>query len=268
MYTIGQFSIVCQVTPKALRHYEEIGLLKPAQIDPYNQYRYYAEEQVEVARRIRLARDTGMSLQRIKEILARDERNKSIDDILQAHRLELLDQMDQLNGRLTRLSWWQSGQEGISMQPKAKYDVILREIPAALVRSRRQALSDFPKGLGDLMNAVAGEIAGAGKVPAGPPCTLYYDEEFNPNRVDVEVAFPVSDKETATRTIPATLAATTVHVGSYNGLDQAYAAVYGWANANGYEPVLPMRDVYMNDPENVPQEHLVTEVILPVRRKA
>ncbi len=51
---------------KALRHYEEIGLLRPAHVDRFNQYRYYSTDQVELVRLIRIARDTGMSLARIK----------------------------------------------------------------------------------------------------------------------------------------------------------------------------------------------------------
>ncbi len=68
----------------------------------------------------------------------------------------------------------------------------------------------------------------------------------------------LNDPAIASRTIPATLAITTVHVGPYDKLEGAYAAVYGWANSNGYESVPPMRDVYTNDPANTPQDQLVT----------
>jgi DNA-binding transcriptional MerR regulator len=267
MYTIGQLSRICQVTPKALRHYEEIGLLRPAHVDRFNQYRYYSTDQVELVRLIRIARDTGMSLARIKEFLRARDQGESVGGILEAHRQDLLVQMTELNGRLARLSWWQNKQEAGRMKSESKYAVVLRELPEVLVRCQRKAIGDFPVGLGGMFEAVYGEILQAGRAPAGPPFVLYYDEEFNPERVDVEVAFPVSDPAIATRTIPATSAATTVHVGPYDKLADAYAAVYGWANDNGYESVLPMRDVYTNDPENTPPDQLVTEVILPVRSR-
>ena len=41
MYSIGMFSQICRVTPKTLRHYDEIGLLRPARIDRFTGYRYY-----------------------------------------------------------------------------------------------------------------------------------------------------------------------------------------------------------------------------------
>ena len=39
MYIIGMFSQICRVTPKTLRHYDEIGLLRPARIDRFTGYR-------------------------------------------------------------------------------------------------------------------------------------------------------------------------------------------------------------------------------------
>ncbi|MGE5579461.1 MAG: MerR family transcriptional regulator [Bacillota bacterium] len=273
MYTIGQLSRICQVTTKALRHYEEIGLLKPARVDKFNQYRYYSDEQVDLVRLIRIARDTGMPLERIRDLLQVLSRGDPPGPILEAHRADLLAQMNDLDGRLARLSWWQrmitnARMEDMRMEESGSYEVVVREVPAMPVRSIRRTVSGFPQSIVDMMGEVAGEIVSAGGVPAGPPTVLYYDEEFNPDKVDVEVAFPVSDSAMATRTIPATLAVTTVHVGPYDGLAKAYMAVYGWANDNGYEAVVPMRDVYMNDPANTPLERLVTEVIVPVKKKA
>jgi effector-binding domain-containing protein len=158
--------------------------------------------------------------------------------------------------------------EARKMESESNYAVVLREVPAIPVRSQRKTISNFPQDLMGMFQAVMTEIAQAGKAPAGPPFVLYFDEEFNPDKVDVEVAFPVADPEIATRTLPATLAATTVHVGPYDKLERAYAAVYGWANENGYESVTPMRDIYTNDPENTAPDQLVTEVILPVKKRA
>ncbi|MGD2077968.1 MAG: MerR family transcriptional regulator, partial [Chloroflexota bacterium] len=50
--TISQFGRLCQLSRKALRLYDERGLLPPARIDPESGYRYYDQDQVTVARRI------------------------------------------------------------------------------------------------------------------------------------------------------------------------------------------------------------------------
>lgn len=46
MFKIGEFSKLTQVTIRMLRHYDETGLLKPAQIDPITGYRLYSTEQI------------------------------------------------------------------------------------------------------------------------------------------------------------------------------------------------------------------------------
>ena len=47
MLSIGEFSKICQVSAKTLRYYDEIGLLRPEEINPENGYRYYRVEQLE-----------------------------------------------------------------------------------------------------------------------------------------------------------------------------------------------------------------------------
>ncbi|MFE6664214.1 MerR family transcriptional regulator [Streptomyces sp. NPDC057697] len=68
--TIGAFARLCRLSAKALRRYDELGLLPPALVDPANGYRYYAEEQVETARLVAWLRRIGMPLDRIKEVVA------------------------------------------------------------------------------------------------------------------------------------------------------------------------------------------------------
>lgn len=267
MYTIGQFSQICAVTIKALRHYEEIGLLKPARVDPDNQYRYYSAEQVAVVRLIKEARSTGMSLQLIRAVLAKAAAGQPIGGLLESHRQTLAFELRETNAKLARLEWWKNRQEAGVMNGKRQYVVNLHEKPAVPVRSRRTVMTDFPRGLPGLYQVLLGEIAAAGKAPAGPPIMLYFDAEFNPERVDLELAWPVDDPNLANETLPAVTAAVTMHIGPYEDMPHAYAAVYEWANQNGYEPVNPMREIYYNDPSSVPPEQLATEVILPVRKK-
>jgi len=45
MLKIGEFSRLSQVTVKTLHYYDEIGLLTPAQVDPFTDYRYYTLDQ-------------------------------------------------------------------------------------------------------------------------------------------------------------------------------------------------------------------------------
>lgn len=260
MFTIGQFSKICQVSTKALRHYEKIGLLAPARVEEGNQYRYYTGEQIPELKKILFLKELGLPLKTIKIMVAGKKNNADLAPLLEEHRQCL----DLCSSRLNKLAWWKKSMEKIEMSGVKNYDIRLRDIPAIQVRSRRRVLTSFPQDLPPLIRSILEEITSAGGVCAGAPIVLYYDEEFNPDKVDVEVAWPVNDDTLATGTLPAVRAAATMHVGSYDGLENAYQAVYQWINQNGYRALSPCREVSCNDPQTTPPEQLVTEIIVPV----
>jgi len=70
MLTIGAFARACRLSPKALRLYDELELLRPARVDPHTGYRYYAVGQLEQARLVAWLRRLGMPLARIREVCA------------------------------------------------------------------------------------------------------------------------------------------------------------------------------------------------------
>lgn len=70
MLTIGAFARACRLSPKALRLYDELDLLRPARVDPDTGYRYYAPEQLEQARLVAWLRRLGMPLARIRQVRA------------------------------------------------------------------------------------------------------------------------------------------------------------------------------------------------------
>lgn len=68
LLTIGAFAKACRLSPKALRLYDELELLRPARVDPDTGYRYYAAAQLEQARLVAWLRRLGMPLARIREV--------------------------------------------------------------------------------------------------------------------------------------------------------------------------------------------------------
>ncbi len=69
LLTIGDFARASGLTPKALRLYDDLGLLRPAEVDPSSGYRRYAPEQLVQARLVATLRLVGMPLARIEEVL-------------------------------------------------------------------------------------------------------------------------------------------------------------------------------------------------------
>ncbi|WP_371096980.1 MerR family transcriptional regulator [Streptomyces sanglieri] len=68
LLTIGAFAKASRLSPKALRLYDELGLLPPARVDPVTGYRLYDPEQLEQARLVAWLRRLGMPLARIQHV--------------------------------------------------------------------------------------------------------------------------------------------------------------------------------------------------------
>ena len=81
MLKIGEFSQLGQVSIRMLRHYDEMGLLKPTHIDRFTDYRYYSVEQLSRLNRLRALKDLGFSLEQIRPLL---------DDTIPADQLRVM----------------------------------------------------------------------------------------------------------------------------------------------------------------------------------
>jgi DNA-binding transcriptional MerR regulator len=71
--SIGRFARLTGLSIGALRHYDELDLLRPAEIDRFTSYRYYAADQVEVGRAIARLRDLEVPLEDIRAVLGTDD---------------------------------------------------------------------------------------------------------------------------------------------------------------------------------------------------
>ena len=89
MLRIGEFSKLSRVSIRMLRHYDDIGLLKPAEIDQFTGYRYYSPEQLPVIGRITALKDMGFSLADIVKMLEIYENRDELDDYLMKRQIEL-----------------------------------------------------------------------------------------------------------------------------------------------------------------------------------
>ena len=69
MFSIGEFSHIARVTPRQLRHYEELGLFRPEHIDSETGYRFYSTLQLPRLNRILALKDLGLALTQILHLL-------------------------------------------------------------------------------------------------------------------------------------------------------------------------------------------------------
>ena len=89
MLKIGEFSKLSRVSIRMLRHYDDIGLLPPAEIDHFTGYRYYSPDQLPVIGRITALKDMGFQLADIVKILEIYDDRRSLDIWLSKRQTEL-----------------------------------------------------------------------------------------------------------------------------------------------------------------------------------
>jgi len=269
VYTIGQFSRICQLSIKTLRFYDEIGLFKPHWVDPSSGYRYYTAEQLPRAYEIIVYRDLGFSLEQIKQLVNtkkyRDSRK--LMALLLKRKREIRQQIESQREQFYKVQRHiKRLKEGIKLSTG---NVILKEVDSIKVMSVR--------GIGpySIIGALIGELgkfAGENHIRiAGPPICVCHDKEYKETDADLEVCFPVATDFESTERIeceelPAHEMATLIHKGPYDTLGESYGKILAWINENGYQIIDWSREVYLSDPEQVSPEEYITEIQFPVRK--
>ena len=130
MFRIGEFSKLSKTTVKALRYYDEIGLLKPQEIDKFTKYRFYTKEQLLTLHEIQALRQLGLAIEEIKLIIS----NKSTKVLLEKRKSELISQIAREQDQLSRIEFILSNEgEVVSM----KYQATIKELPECIVYSKK-----------------------------------------------------------------------------------------------------------------------------------
>ena len=249
MFKIGEFSRLSRVSVRMLHHYDQLGLLTPSQTDPFTGYRYYSAQQLPRLNRILALRDLGFSLAQIAGMLDQDLSQEQLLGMLKLKRAEVEEQMQAEQERLKRLEV-RIRQMGQSLAQGA-YDVIVRDLEPELVATYREVAPDDDRiqAMFDLVEVYVSrfEAARADK----PPLSIYYDDEYRDQDMDVEVAVPLryavpENESIRVRQVPRlTNVACVVHVGEYAEIYQAYNSLLAWIEANNYRMTGPIREVYL-----------------------
>lgn len=262
---IGRFSAICRLSQKALRLYDELGLLRPAWVDPDSGYRYYALAQALEAERIRFLRALEVPLEEIAELL-RDPTARP--RILDRHRRRLQERVAELQALLASLAHHAAEEDAMT-----RYEVRTKELsPQQIVGIRMpSSVADISRDAQGAYGELFGHLARAGARPAGPAFSIYHAEPGENGELDVEFCVPVDRPMSgagriAGRELPGGRAVSTLHAGAYDTIGPAYAALQGWIQAHGHECLGPPRELYLVGPDQAraPAE-LRTELQWPIR---
>jgi len=271
MIKIGDFSKLSLVSVKTRRYYDEVGLLAPVETDRSSSYRYYSLDQLPRLHRILALKDLGFSLEQIAQAL---ENGISLEQLRGMLRLKQAEQQQRVQEEQERLVRVEARLRQIEMEASvSKYDVVIKKLDPVKVASVRRVVEN-PHAIGGMFDEIFAYLGKKGVRPVGPPYGIWHDLDYKEKDLDTEVAVPVAQSfapgdGVGPGELPAVpVAACVIHQGAYENFTQAYTALIGWVNANGYCVAGPYREIYLRGPgpQPVSPDAYVTEIQAPVEK--
>jgi DNA-binding transcriptional MerR regulator len=276
VFGIGAFARVAQVSVRTLHHYDDIGLLPPAQVDPQTGYRWYRADQLQRLNRILALRDLGLPLPEVRKVV---DDEISIDELRGMLRLRQAEARDRMAAEAERLSRVEARLRQMETEGRVgDYDVVVKPVDAqhvAFVDTTATSFGNATLGpiFGRLFGELYGELDRVGVAPAGPTIALYEESEVAAAPIKVMACVPIDEANDITSDrievadVPAIpRAATTIHRGSMAHVEEAYRALLRWAEETGEQIDGFSREIYLEcvgDPET-----WVTELQFALRERS
>jgi len=267
--SIGDFSRMTYLSVKALRHYHDIGVLEPAEIDPASGYRFYLPSQVGLAQMIRRLRDLGMPLEEVRTILQAPDPDTR-DKTLVAHLQRMEEQLAQTQQTVASLrTLLQQQPETLAVERK-----IIPATPALAIIERVTG-ADAVAWWMESFTLLHKTVRSYGAPRTGPDGALFPAEFFEDEEGEVTAFVPIAEPAPDTSgtlpprvqrlVVPEISAAVTVHDGPFSDLDRTYGALGTWVLERAAGADGPIREYYL--PTGDPDDLLAhtTEVCWPVR---
>ena len=240
MLNIGEFARIGQVSPRMLRHYDEIGLLKPNFVDPRTAYRSYEVGQLGRLHRLIALRDLGFTLDQILQVL---DAEPSVEQ----------------SGECS--SFARPRSNGTSTQSKSAYAVWMHisehlkgasQCPASTSQSSRPILSEFRdlsvasgfghENLGPIFGRLVPKLlVHLGSSNARPGIMIsWYEDPSDDGSVVLHAGFDIGDQIVVevdgfeVVDLPSITVASYFHRGPLNHIADVYEALVSWIEDSGY----------------------------------
>jgi DNA-binding transcriptional MerR regulator len=284
MFSIGEFARHGRVSVRMLRHYDAIGLLVPASVDPGTGYRFYRASQLAELNRLLALKDLGFTLEQVRSIMAETVTAAELRGMLRLRQAEIQSRIEDDTARLARVEARLLSIEDEGRVP-ADGVVIKRLEPVRVAELTGTATGYEPQAITPVIQPLYQELwqrlATAGLARAGPGVAYYQDQPGAPGALIVHAAVPVSAELTAPRPgsgsggrpgdgpglsvvdLPEVAsAAAIIHYGSMDDVLPTVQALARWIDATGCRSAGYAREVTLEwHPD---REQWVTELQQPL----
>ena len=283
MLKIGDFSQLAQVSVRALRIYDEMGLLKPVHVDKFTGYRYYEAGQLPRLNRIIALKDLGLTLDQIAQLLKDDLSAEQLRGMLMMKQADLEQELKEGKLRLMRVAarLRQIEREG-AVSP---YEVTVKEVHPLTIASAKIALATLEEIVHvrcGMYDAVYRWLDENQFTPLEPELAIYDNAEYVETGINMEVGAIVEEKVWRNRNrlkvqmsgvelhqLPAVPEmASVIHHGKLLEVGDAIGALFQWVGENGYEACGAYRELHLFGRENncEDEDNVTVEIQLPFRK--
>lgn len=251
---------------KALRHYHELGLLEPSEVDSSTGYRSYDLSQVPLAQVIRRFRELEMPVEHVKAVL-------TATDVDQRNAL-VVEHLKQMESALERTQAVVASLRSLLDGNPAPIAVEYRSVPALAVAAitRLVRLPDIEPWWSESFSEIRHVLHVQGVAPAGPQGGLYPTELFTDEVGEVTVFVPIAGSlapagNVFVRELPAAELAIAVHRGALREADRTYAPLGTHVVEHAIAVSGPIRESYIiTDDDAGDESQLLTEIGWPIFR--
>jgi len=254
LLSISKFADLTRLSLKALRLYNQLGLLQPPHTDPQNGYRYYEPDQLPRARMIRTLRDMDMPLAEIRRVLAMTDVSLAQTELAIRQYLDLRTrQLEQM-----RLLARQFIQQSKPEANKMSLEVEVKDIPTQQIISitRHHTVDGLGKQEEQDIGALFALAGDQGVEILGAPFGIYHGPVSEIEDGPVETCLAVAGKvvgkgQIEVKQLEGGKSASVIITGDlchYPELLTAYDAAADWISKNGFETAQPPREVWYTGP--------------------
>jgi DNA-binding transcriptional MerR regulator len=264
MLTIGAFSRMSHVSIKALRFYDQIGLLKPTHVEAESGYRYYAASLLPRLNRILFLKELGFSLDEIRLLLKGDLSPASVCRMLRQRLRGSEERIQHEQRRLAQVQTLLAQLECSGRFPD--YEVTIKQVAPRWVASMRSPLDSYADAE-DLFVELDACLGRRGMTPQHG--AIWHACNGQGQQIDCEaLAFLHEPLAASTRVqvyeLPAASVASVIHQGSDETCSQAHLAARSWIESQGHTIAGPNRELYWHDDPEPEGESSVTEIQFPI----
>jgi len=270
MLNIGEFARLGQLSPRMLRHYDEIGLLRPEQVDPSNGYRLYSVHQLGQLHRLMALRDLGFTLEQIGTVLDEDPPVEQLRGMLRMRQAQIEQDVADQQTRLRRVEAHLRALEG-NPTVNANDIVIKKTQPVRIIETTSTAQGFGHENIGPVFDRELPNVWGhLHQSEVKPGITVaYYDWPADDGSIVVHLGFDIGDQQVSeTDTIrvtelPVIDVASVILRGPIDGIVPVYEALVRWIEDSGHQLAGRSRELYHEWHQDDPSRN-VTELQMPI----